>query len=80
MTDGLGQCGERGHLGDDVNVGVRIRLPSFAFDDPARLAAARGVTGARHRIAELAVGILRVLCEWAVGEALLVAEFSPDKD
>ena len=55
MTDGLGQPGERGQLGDDVNVGIGIGLPSFALDDPARLAATGCVTGARHRVAELSV-------------------------
>src|SRR5438093_171404 len=41
------------------------------------MAAARGVAGARHRLAELAVGILRIFLERAVREPLLVAQLDP---
>src|SRR5216683_2220334 len=62
-------------LGDEVDIGIVIVLPALAFEDPARLPAARGIAGAWHRLAELAVGILRKLLERAMGQALLVAQF-----
>ena len=36
-------------LGDEIDVGVGIGLPALAFEDPARLAAAGIVAGARRR-------------------------------
>src|SRR6185312_3350425 len=36
-------------LGDEVNIGVRVRLPSLAFQDPARLAAAGRIACAGYR-------------------------------
>ena len=39
-------------LGDEIDVGVGIGLPALAFQDPAWLAAARIIAGARHRLAE----------------------------
>src|SRR5262249_39068542 len=62
-------------LGDEVDVGVGILLPALAFEDPARLAAAGIVAGARNRLAERdPFAVLAVLGERAVGEALLVAQ------
>src|SRR4051812_16688709 len=62
-------------LGDEVDVGVGIALPPLALDDPAGLAAAGIVAGARRRIAEWnALAVLAVLGERPVSEALLVAE------
>src|SRR4029077_7085664 len=49
---------------------------AFALQNPARLAAAGIVAGARHRLAERdALAMLAVFGERAVGEALLVAQF-----
>src|SRR5574337_179462 len=39
-------------LGDEIDVGVRVGLPAFALENPARLTAARIVAGARRRLAE----------------------------
>src|ERR1700744_1273347 len=62
-------------LRDEVDVGVRIGLPALALEDRPGLAAAGGVAGARHGVAELAVRILRILLEHAGAlEALLVAQ------
>src|SRR5262245_57637904 len=62
-------------LGDEVDVGVGIVLPAFAFENPARLAAARIVAGARHGGAERnALAVLAVFLERPVLEALLVAQ------
>src|SRR4029077_1623973 len=50
-------------------------LPALALEDPARLAAARVVAGARRRVAERdALAVLAVLGERAVLEPLLVAQ------
>src|SRR6185437_1810142 len=62
-------------LRDEIDVGVRVRLPALALQDPAWLAAARRVAGARNRLAERAVRILRVLLHDAgAREPLLVAQ------
>ena len=62
-------------LGDEVDIGVRIGFPALAFEDPAGLAAARVVAGARHRLAEGNVLTeLRILVEGPVLQALLVAQ------
>src|SRR3984957_7248599 len=62
-------------LGDEVKIRVRVGLPALALDDPAGLAAAGGVAGARYRGAELALGELRVfLHDLGAGQALLVAQ------
>src|SRR5712672_2129437 len=62
-------------LGDEVDVGVGIGLPALAFEDPARLAAAGVVAGARHGVAERdALAILAVFRERPMREALLVAQ------
>src|SRR6266849_6468828 len=63
-------------LGDEVDVGVGIALPSLALQDAARLAAAGIIAGARHRVAERnSFAELAVFRERTVGEALLVAQF-----
>ena len=62
-------------LGDEIDVGVGIGLPALALEDPAGLAAAGIVAGARHRLAERdALAILAVFGERPVLEALLVAQ------
>ena len=61
-------------LGDEIDIGVGIGLPALAFQNPAGLAAARGIAAARHRLAELAVRVLRIFLERPVLEALLVAQ------
>ena len=50
-----------GRLRDEVDVRVGVRLPALALEDPARLPSSRRIARARYRVAELAVGILRVL-------------------
>src|SRR5262249_1539763 len=63
-------------LRDEIDVGVGIVLPSLAFQDPARLAAAGIVAGARYRLTKrYALAILTVFAERAVLEPLLVAQF-----
>ena len=75
LADDLADRRPGGRLRDEIDVGVRVRLPALALEDPARLAAARGVAGARHGLAERAVGVLRVLVHHAGAvEALLVAQ------
>ena len=74
VPDHLGERGERLQLGDDVGVGVGIGLPALALDDPPGMTAARRVAGARDRLAELAIRILRVFLQRTVGEPLLIAE------
>ncbi len=62
-------------LGDEVDVRVGIGFPALALEDPAGLAAARGVARARHGVAERAVRILRVfLHDVRAREPLLVAQ------
>ena len=50
-------------LDGEINVRVRIALPAFALEHPARLAATAGVAAARHHVGEATVRILRVLLE-----------------
>ena len=69
-----GELGKRLQLRDDVDIRVRIGLPPFALDDPARMATARRVPRARNRVAEFPVRILRVLLERTVLEPLLIAQ------
>src|SRR5262245_16740718 len=70
IADGL----PHGRLCDEVDVGVGIGLPAFAFEDASGLAAAGIVARARHRIAEgNAFSVLAVLGERPVREALLIA-------
>ena len=58
----------------EVDVGVRIGLPSLALEHPARLAATAGVAAAND-VRERAVRVLRVLFEVAeTVETLLVAQ------
>ena len=62
-------------LRDEVDVGVGVVLPALALEDPAGLAAARGIAGARHRVAEFLLGILRVFVHHAGAfQPLLVAQ------
>src|SRR5436190_1773822 len=62
-------------LGDEIDVGVGIVLPTLAFEDPAGLAAAGVVAGARHRRPERdAFPVLAVFGERAVRQALLIAQ------
>src|ERR1700761_7690122 len=62
-------------LRDEIDVGVGIGLPAFAFQDAAGLATAGIVAGARHRVAERnAFTELAVFLERTMGEALLVAQ------
>src|SRR5262249_39754879 len=65
-------------LGDEVDVGVGVGLPALALQDPAGLAAARGVAGAWHRLAELAMRALRPLrpVERLLGAQLDAAEMA----
>ncbi len=74
-ADHLADVLPHGRLRDEVDVRVGVGLPALALEDPAGLAAARRVAGARHRIAELAVRILRIfLHDAGAREALLVAQ------
>src|SRR6185437_12417196 len=62
-------------LRDEVDVRVRIVLPALALQDPAWLPAARCIAGARHRFAEVAVRVLRILLEHVRAvEPLLIAQ------
>src|SRR5262244_2361011 len=62
-------------LGDEIDVGVRIVLPALAFEDPAGLAAAGVVPGARHRLSERnAFAVLAVFGQRSVRQALLIAQ------
>src|SRR5262249_52879545 len=62
-------------LGNKINVGVGVGLPTFAPDDPARLSAAGVVAGARHGIAEWnSLPILAVFGERTFLDALLVTQ------
>src|SRR6185437_3988165 len=62
-------------LRDEVNVGVGIVLPTLALQDPAGLATAGIVAGARRRVAERNVlAELAVFLERAGFEPLLVAQ------
>ena len=74
MADRLSQCGECLGLSDHVNVSVLIRFPAFATHDPAGLASAGGISGARHGAVEATVEILRIFLEGTVSEPLLVAQ------
>ena len=67
--------GPHTRLGDEVDVGIRVGLPTLAFEDGARLTAPRGIARTRHRHAKLAVGVLRVFVHGAGAlQALLVAQ------
>src|SRR6478735_1851137 len=74
-TDDLADVLPHGRLRDEVDVRVRIRFPAFALQDPSGLSAAGRVAGARNRIAELAVRVLRILFhDPGAREPLLVAQ------
>src|SRR5208283_4680891 len=77
-SDHLADFSPDRRLCDEIDVGIGVGLPALALQDPSRLAATRCVSGARHRIAELSVGILWVLVHHAgAREALLVAQLDP---
>src|SRR5690606_11911952 len=62
-------------LGDEIDVGVRVGLPALALQNPAGLAAAGIIAGARRCVAEGdAFAILAVFGEWTVLQPLLVAQ------
>src|SRR5262249_40947989 len=63
-------------LSDKIAVGVGIHFPALAFEDPTGLAATGVVARARDRLAERNVfGVLAVLGQRSMFEALLVAQF-----
>ena len=64
-------------LGLDDDVDVVVGAAGGALQHVARLTAARGMSGTRHRFAEFAVGVLRIFLEGPVGQALLVAQLDP---
>src|SRR6202022_3286328 len=76
LADNIADLLPNRRLGDEVDVGVGIGLPAFALQDAAGLTAAGIVAGARHRVAERnPFAVLAVFLQWAVGEALLIAQF-----
>ena len=67
LADEIADRAPHRRLGDEIDVGVGIGLPAFALEDPARLAAAGIVAGARRRLAERnAFAVLAVFGERAV--------------
>src|SRR5262249_60756085 len=67
-------------LGDEIDVGVGIGLPALAFEDPAGLATAGIIAGARHRLAEgNSFAVLAVFAARTMGEPLLVAQLHARK-
>src|SRR3546814_141294 len=75
LADEVADAAPHRRLGDEVDVGVGIALPALALDDPARLAAARIVAGAQHRVAAgNALAALAAFIQRAVLHALLVAQ------
>src|SRR5436853_3279587 len=75
LADQVADRAPNRRLRDEVDVGVGIVLPALALEDPARLAAARVVAGARHRLAERhALAELAVFLQGTMREALLVAQ------
>ena len=75
LADQVADRAPHRRLGDEIDVGVGIGLPALALEDPARLAAAGIVAGARHRVAERnAFAVLAVFGQRAVREPLLVAQ------
>src|SRR5450759_1800872 len=80
LADHVADRAPRRRLGDEISVGVGIALPAFALEDPAGLAAAGVVAGARHRLAERnALAVLAVFGERAFRDALLVAQLNARK-
>ena len=62
-------------LNHNINVGVGIAFPAFAFQNPTRLSATRGISGAGYCLTEMAVRELRILLHGAVTiKALLVTQ------
>src|SRR6516225_3599847 len=75
LADEVADRAPYGRLGDEIDVGVGIVLPALAFEDPAGLAAAGIVAGARHRFSERnAFAVLAVFGQRSVPQTLLVAQ------
>jgi hypothetical protein len=75
LADHLADVLPNGRLRYEVQIGIRIRLPTLALDDGSRLASARRIGGTRYGGTELAVRILRIfLHDMRAIEALLVAQ------
>src|SRR6516165_3470683 len=75
LTDEVADRAPYRRLGDEIDVGVGIALPALAFEDPAGLAAAGVVAGARHRFSERnAFAVLAVFGQRSVRQALLIAQ------
>src|SRR6185312_863728 len=65
-------------LRDEIDVRIRIALPAFAFQNPARLTATRIIAGAWHRLPERnTFAVLAVFRERPMLEPLLIAQFYP---
>src|SRR6516165_5729530 len=75
LTDEVADRAPYRRLGDEIDVGVGIALPALAFEDPAGLAAAGVVAGARHRLAERdAFAVLAVFGQRSMRQTLLIAQ------
>src|SRR5262249_44754998 len=75
LADQVADLAPHWRLSDEIDVGVRVILPALALEDPARLAAAGIVAGARHRLAERnALAVLAVFGQRTVSEPLLIAQ------
>src|SRR6516225_5787658 len=75
LADEVADRAPYGRLRDEIDVGVGIVLPALAFEDPAGLAAAGIVAGARHRFSERnAFAVLAVFGQRSVPQTLLVAQ------
>src|SRR5262245_32812325 len=78
LADQIADCAPHRRLSDEIDVGVGIGLPALAFEDPAWLAAARIVAGARHRLPERnALAELAVFIERTMLDTLLIAKLDP---
>src|SRR5690348_5432913 len=75
FADHLADLVPNRRLRDEVDIGVGIVFPAFALEDPARLAAAGIVAGARYRVTERNVfAELAVFLERPMLQPLLVAQ------
>src|SRR5215468_5773692 len=75
LADEVADRAPYGRLGDEIDVGVGIVLPALAFEDPAGLAAAGVVAGARHRLSERdAFAVLAVFGQRSMRQTLLIAQ------
>src|SRR5689334_9418276 len=76
MSDDFRQRRKSLHLGDDINISIRIRLPAFAADDPARMSSTGSIAGTRNGHAEFSVGILGIFFQHSsTSESLLITQF-----